>query len=433
MAKKIRIPRVRFASEADSAAPYSPVATYYMILIPALILAAFGLLMTFSASAVTNISEGLNPYLVFSRNLIIILGSVTIAAAASFIVPSRWRRWSPWIFGGAVIFQLMVVPFGVAQGGNQNWIRIPVVNQYIQPAELLKLALCLFLAMVLANLGTKVDDWRAVAAGVGLPSAVAIGAVLMGHDLGTALVFVASVVGMLWVAGAPSKWFPSLFMVMAAASAFLVAIKPSRLRRVLDIIPGLGASPDPAHPTQPDQGLWALGSGGLFGLGPGASRAKWNYLQEAHNDFILAIVGEEFGLVGTLSLLITMGVLVWGILRLAANSTDAFVRICSGGVASWLISQSLINVASVTGLGPVVGVPFPFVSHGGSSFLFTAIAIGVVLAFARYEAEMTGRGRFDADTGGRDPRVSPKRRSARPGSNRPFPRAKTNKSPNRSG
>lgn len=412
MAGRFNFPRIRFAGDGGARAPYSPVTTYYMILVPALILAAFGLLMTFSASAVTNLSEGLNPYVVFSRNLAIIAGSVLVAAGASFVTPSRWRSWTPAIFAGALAFQLMVLPFGVAQGGNQNWIRIPIVNQYVQPAEFLKLALCLFLGMVLANLGRRVADWKAVAYGAGVPSALAVGSVLLGHDMGTALVFVAIILGILWVSGAPAKWFPAMFLVMAGVSAFLVAIKPSRLRRVLDIIPGLGAGPDPSHPTQPDQGLWALGSGGLFGLGPGASRAKWNYLQEAHNDFILAIIGEEFGFLGTLALLVTMGVLVWGILRLVAHSTDAFVRLASSGVASWLIAQSIINVFSVTGLGPVIGVPFPFVSHGGSSFLFTAVAIGVVLSFARFEAGMAGRGAFDEETGGRDPRVAPKRRSA---------------------
>lgn len=407
-----RLPAIRFSTGRGSA-EYSPVTTYYMIVISSIVLVVFGLLMTFSASAVTNLSEGLNPYVVFARSALIIVGSVVVAIIAAALPASVWRRVTWPLYVASLVFQAMVFFVGAESGGNRNWIRIPGINQMIQPAELLKLTTCMVLALVLSNLGQRINDWRAVAPGAGLLALASIGAVLLGQDLGTALVFVAITAGALWVAGAPGKWFPVLGLIGAGGLGFLVAIKPSRVSRLLDILPFVGAAPDTSKPTQPDQGLWALGSGGMFGLGPGASRAKWNYLQEAHNDYILAIVGEEFGLVGTLSLLLTMAVLIWGTLRLAAHSKDPYIRIASGGIASWLAFQALINTMSVTQLGPVIGVPFPLVSHGGSSFLFTASAIGVLLSFARSEAGMARRGRLSAETGGRDPRVPQRRRSAK--------------------
>lgn len=408
---RLRLPAIRISSQGGSST-YSPVTTYYMIVVSSIVLVIFGLLMMFSASAVTNLSHGLNPYMAFARSALIIAGSVVVAIIAAWLSPGAWRRFTWPLYLVALVFQVMVFFFGEESGGNRNWIRIPVVNQYIQPSELLKLATCLVLALVLANLGPRVNEWRPVATGVGLPAVASIFAVMLGQDLGTAMVFVAIAMGSLWIAGAPGKWFPIIILGLAGGAAFLVAISQSRVRRVMEMLPGIGAAPDPSNPTQEAQGLWALGSGGLFGLGPGASRAKWNYLQEAHNDYILAIVGEEFGLVGTLSLLITIGVLIWGTLRLSAHAKDPYIRIASGAVACWLAFQALVNTASVTGLGPVIGVPFPLVSHGGSSFLFTATAIGVLLSFARSEAGMVGRGRFDGDTGGRDPRVPPRRRKA---------------------
>lgn len=409
----MKIPRIRFRTGGDTPEPYSPVATYYMILVSAIVLGVFGLLMTFSASSVTNISRDINPYLAFVRTLGIMAVSVLVAFVCALAKPDLIKRLTWPVYVVALVAQLAVYPFGVEQGGNKNWIRIPGINQFVQPSEFLKLATCLVLGVVLANLGSRVNDWKAVLIGVGIPAGLSVIAVMLGGDLGTALIFVAIVFGATWVAGVPLRYFVFVSVPVIALLVVMVAISPSRSRRVLEIIPGMGEVPDPTVPTQFAQGLWALGSGGLLGRGPGASHAKWNYLQEAHNDFILAIVGEEFGFVGTLSLLVALAVLVWGTLRMTSNTTNAFVSYSSAGIAAWLASQGLINVGSVTGLLPVIGVPFPLVSHGGSSFLFTAAAIGVLLAFARSEAGIPKRGRFDGETGGRDPRRSVRRRRVR--------------------
>lgn len=418
MALNLRLPKIRIAAR-EAEAPYSPVTTYYMILVPAALLAVFGLVMTFSATTVQNIAQQLNPYLAFARNFTIILVSVGVTVIAALLRPSFWQRIAGWMFLGAVILQSLVMsPLGAAQGGNQNWVTIPVINQTIQPSEFLKLATALVFAKILTNLGKRVENIKDVLPAILIPTVASVGAVLLGHDMGTALIFVAIIVGALWVAGVPFRWFPLLGLVVVAGASFLVATSPSRARRVLDMVPGIGAVPDPSAPTQSAQGLWALGAGGLFGLGPGASRAKWNYLQEAETDFILAIVGEEFGLIGTLLLVVLMGVLVWGILRLSIHSPNSFVRIASGGIAAWFLSQSFVNIGTVVGLTPVIGVPFPLVSYGGSAFLFTAMAIGVLLSFAATEAGFRDRRGERSHVGRKDPRREPEarrvaRRSAR--------------------
>ena len=409
MAIGSKLPRIRVARAQSEKTEYSPVATYYMILVSALLLAVFGIVMTFSATAVHNISANVNPYMAFTRNVVIVVFSLMVAFVASRIRPKFWEQWAWAIFIFALLFQVSVVPFGAAQGGNQNWVRIPVVNQMIQPSEFLKLATALVLARVLARLGTRITNLKDVAVAAGIPSALALVAVMLGQDMGTALVFVAIIAGSLWMAGVPIRWFVGLGIAFGGAAAFFVAINPSRARRVLEMLPGMGSVPDPSAPTQMAQGLWALGSGGLVGLGPGASRAKWNYLQEAETDFILAIVGEEFGLIGTLTLITMLGVLVWGVIRLSAHASTAFIRVASGGIAAWLIFQGFVNIGTVTGLTPVIGVPFPLVSYGGSAFLFTAMAIGVLLSFAGFDAGLLGRRRRVHETGKQDPRVLPKR------------------------
>ena len=385
------LPRIRFADSKTSAA-LSASATFYFILFPALLLGAFGLLMGFSATSVSNIAAGVNPYRPFLRTLGIAAAALAAGAVATYIPVRFWDRFAVPIYLLGIGFQLLVIPFGVGQGGNMNWVRIPGLGQMVQPSEFLKLATCLILARVLSSRSLDVRNFWQVLFWAGLPAAGAMGAVMIGSDMGTMLIFVALTGGALWMAGIPGKWFGAMGVVGAGALVFMVAVSPSRVRRVLEFLPGYRPAPSTSAPTQTDHGLWALGSGGLTGLGAGVSREKWDYLQEGHTDFILAIIGEEFGLLGTLTLLVVFGALVFGIFQMAASTTSPFIRIASGGIGTWLLAQALINVGTVVGLVPVIGVPFPLVSHGGSSFLFTAMAIGVLLSFARYDLSVAASG-----------------------------------------
>lgn len=409
---RLRIPRLRFASPSTTR-QYSPITTYYLILIPALLLALFGMFMGFSASAVTYIAQGVNPYTPFVKTLLIAALALVAAVVAAAISPKTWERLTPTLFVVSLLLQFALLGFGVAAGGHASWLPIPGTGQVIQPSELLKLTCCLMLGLILSRKATAVTNWKHFAVYALGPTLVVMVACMVGDDMGSLLVFVAMVMGAFWVAGVPGKWFAVMGIAVAAAMIVLVAANPTRVRRVLEFLPWLSAAPDTAAPTQSAHGLWALGSGGLFGLGPGASREKWDYLPEAHTDFILAIIGEEFGLVGTLTVLVLLGLLVWGALRLAGHSQSRFISITSAGIGCWLISQGMINVGMVTGLAPVIGVPFPLVSYGGSAFLFTILGVGVLLSFARSEAGMRRKGRYSPDTAGRDPRRGPAPRRPR--------------------
>ena len=244
---------------------------------------------------------------------------------------------------------------GRSEGGNANWVKVgPIMAQ---PSEFLKLALIVFLGFMVSKSASKRGDWKAMSLAVGLPILTALGAVMLGRDMGTAMVVAVGALGAMWVAGLPKRWFGGLVMLAVPTMVLLVLSNPTRIRRILAILPGTSKGPDESAPEQIDHSLWALGSGGLTGLGPGASREKWNYLQAAHTDFIFAIVGEEFGLLGALGVLVCLGLLIWGMFRVARESSDLFVTIVSSGVASWIGIQTVINVLSVTRLGPVIGVP----------------------------------------------------------------------------
>lgn len=406
----VTLPRIRFGSGQER--QHDPVMTYYLVVLPAVVLSIFGLVMGFSAQTVTSIAQGENPYSAYARPLVIIVVSLLIATVVQ-LVPQRWFVYlSPIMFVGALGFQSLVLsPLGRSEGGNANWVKIgPIMAQ---PSEFLKLALIVFLALMVSKSASKRSDLRAMAVAVGLPILVALGAVMLGRDMGTSMVVAVGALGAVWVAGLPKRWFGGLLMIAVPTMVLLVLSNPTRIRRILAILPGTSKGPDESAPEQIDHSLWALGSGGLTGLGPGASREKWNYLQAAHTDFIFAIVGEEFGLFGTLAVLVCLGLLVWGMIRVARESSDLFVVVVASGVASWIGIQTIINVLSVTGLGPVIGVPLPLVSYGGSSFLFTITAIAVVASFARARAGMRMIGRPDEASAGRDPRVAPRRRAAR--------------------
>ncbi|MDC4233081.1 putative lipid II flippase FtsW [Actinomyces sp. B33] len=408
-----RLPRVAFGDPDSAPREPNPVTTYYLVVVPALILTLFGLVMGFSAQAVTNIADGEDPYLAYLKPLGVIVVAVLLAALTQMVPARVFYRVAVPVFVGALILQsLVVTPLGLSAGGNSNWVKLPGLPAF-QPSEFLKLALVVVLARLVDRRGTRIGDWRQMGVVVGLPVVVSLVDVMLGHDLGTMMVVFSAAVGCLWVGGLKGAWFRNIGLLVVPVLGFIVASNPTRIKRVLAVLPGMRPPRDLSAPEQIDHSWWAFGAGGLTGLGPGASREKWNYLQAAHTDFILAIIGEEFGLLGTLSVLLCIGLLVWGAVRVCREAQTLFSAMIAGGVASWIGAQAVINIMSVTGIGPVIGVPLPLVSYGGSSFLFTAVAVGVVASLARGRAGMKMWGGPDEAWAGRDPRVAPRRRKAR--------------------
>ncbi|MDO5723493.1 MAG: FtsW/RodA/SpoVE family cell cycle protein [Flaviflexus sp.] len=352
------------------------------------ILTIIGVVMVFSATSVTSLTVAIahdNPALRFSQAqrqlMYAIVGFILLPIAV--LVPARvYQRMSWPLFGLGLILQALVVtPLGIEVGGNVNWIAIGPIQ--IQPGEFLKLAVALWLAIQLGRLNRhQLSDWKAVAIPSGLGALVALGAVMLGKDMGTGIIYVIIYVTAFWLAGLPLTWFAYGGILVAVAAVVLVAIAPSRLARVGAFITNLASNPDLDKPTQSDYAMWAFGTGGIGGVGLGASREKWNYLPEAHNDFIFAVVGEELGLGGALAIVILYVMLGWGLVRIIIAHPQMWVKLFVAMVAMWLVGQAVLNMMVVTGALPVFGVPLPFISQGGSALIAGMLAIGVSVSLA---------------------------------------------------
>lgn len=361
----------------------SPVASYYLILGVTALLTAIGLAMVLSASSVRALNMGDSPYSIFlGQARFALLGAVALCVTA--LIPVRFYRKGAWfILAGAMGLQLLIFsPLALSAGGNTNWVNLGFTAA--QPSEVVKLGLAIWLGAVLARKQALIGQWTHALIPAVPVAAVAVGLVLGGHDLGTAIILMMIVAGALWVAGVPGRLF-AIGGSVAAVGMVALAQTDNRAKR---IAAWLGENCDEqAACYQTKHGLWALGTGGWGGVGLGAGREKWLYLPEAHNDFIFAVVGEELGLQGTLLMLVLFGVLGAAMTRVVLRHPDPFVKITTAAIAAWIIGQALVNVAVVIGLLPVIGVPLPLVSAGGSALIMTMAAIGVVVAFARDEPE----------------------------------------------
>ncbi len=359
--------------------------SYYLVLGSAGLLLLLGAVMVFSASTIEALDQGNSPYTAFAAQGRYVLIGLPLAFLASRL-RVEWYRGLAWLILLATLaMQLLIFsPLGVEVNGNRNWIVIPGTSQTLQPSEFLKLGLALWLGTVLARKVRLLHDWKHVLLPGAVGSFAALGLVLAGHDMGTVLVMVALVAGAYFVAGLPLRWFAATGVLGAGAAAFFITVSDSRTARVLSFL-GHGGHDPSGLDFQSMHGLWALGTGGIGGVGLGASREKWSYLPEAHNDFIFAIIGEELGLLGTVLVLVLFGGLAVGMFRIVRRHKDPFVQITTAAIASWILSQALVNIGVVIGLLPVIGVPLPLVSAGGSAMISTLVALGVVLAFARTE------------------------------------------------
>ncbi|WP_424827451.1 FtsW/RodA/SpoVE family cell cycle protein [Rothia mucilaginosa] len=351
-----------------------------MLLVTTLGLAFFGCIMVLSASSVTMISQGQSPFSqVSSQIMFLIIGMVAMAGITR--IPVGYYHKKSVVYAMltiALVMQLAVVVVGVEVNGNRNWLKIPGGPQ-IQPSEFSKLAIIMWLAWVYSRHGDiSRSIWRTL-----FPSIYGVGAlvllIMLGGDMGTAMVYGFIFVGMMWLAGASRS---SLLKIGGAFAALALVGVLSSANRVARIF-GIWGSCTNANCDQANSGEVALTTGGFLGVGLGQSRQKYNYLAEAHNDYIFAIIGEELGLLGTLAVLLLYVGLVYCAVRIMLRTTDPLVRLATGGIMIWLTSQAIINMGMVSRILPVIGVPLPFVSYGGSSLLSSLFAAGLLLAFAR--------------------------------------------------
>lgn len=360
----------------------SPVASYYLLIAATSILVLIGLASVLSSSSIASIQkEGGNAWSLFIIQLVALAAGALAAVIGSRFAVVGWKRITPVVLYGSVAALVVVLTSGIAYGGNKNWIFIGKVS--FQPSEMAKLALALYLGLVLSRFRKQLVTAKALLFPGGA-AIVIIGLVLAGGDMGTAIVMVLLVVAAYWVAGAPLRYFVIAGIGLALAAAALVKDADSRSTRI-----DVWLNPDTCDPTaecaQTTHALYALASGGLWGLGPGMSREKWGYLPVSDSDFIFAIIGEEWGLIGTLIVVIAFAVILVAVTRIIRRHEDPFVQITSAALGAWIVGQAVINIAVVLRLLPVTGVPLPLVSSGGSSLVMTLAAIGVLLAFARSE------------------------------------------------
>ena len=351
-----------------------------MLLVTTLGLAIFGCIMVLSASSVTMISQGQSPFSqVSSQVMFLVLGVIAMAGITRIPVGVYHKKFVVnAMLIAALVMQLAVVVVGVEVNGNRNWLKFPGGVQ-IQPSEFSKLAIIMWLAWVYSRHGDiSRSIWRTL-----FPSIYGVGAlvllIMLGGDMGTAMVYGFIFVGMMWLAGASRS---SLLKIGGAFAVLALVGVLSSANRVARIF-GVWGSCTNANCDQANSGEVALTTGGFLGVGLGQSRQKYNYLAEAHNDYIFAIIGEELGLLGTLAVLLLYAGLVYCAVRIMLRTTDPLVRLATGGIMIWLTSQAIINMGMVSRILPVIGVPLPFVSYGGSSLLSSLFAAGLLLAFAR--------------------------------------------------
>ena len=362
-----------------------PLTPYYLLLGCTALLLTIGLIMVLSASSVISYKTTHNSYAIVERQLIWVAIGIPLAYVASRMPQATLRRLTVvGMLGSIVLLAAVQVPgLGKIVNGQKNWLNLGPLS--MQPSELAKLALILWAANVYANKERRLGELHHVFMPVVPGALLVVGLVLLERDLGTALVFMAILLSLLWVVGAPAKLFGLALSVVGVSAFFLATTSSERRGRLLSFTNPfkdyLGDGWQAAH------GLLGLSSGGIFGKGIGASQQKWGTLPESYTDYIFAVLGEELGLIGTLFVLCLFATIAWSAVRIASQTRDPFVRYVSFGVMVWLLGQAIVNIGMVLSLLPVIGIPLPLVSYGGSALLPSLIALGILIGFARREPE----------------------------------------------
>ncbi len=338
-----------------------------------------GLIMVFSASGVMAEIKYSDSTHYLQRQIVWLVLGFCVLFVGSHIDYRQWKPWVPWIVLGCVCGLLLVLAFGPHINGARRWLTFGFFS--IQPTEMAKLAVVLYLAAFLSNPSRRITDWRR---GL-LPPVVVVGSlcilIVVEPDLGSIVVIGLVFVCMLYLAGARLRHLVFLGLPMILGFLALIVISPERWERFTTFLNPFQDRENAGY--QLVQSLLALENGGIFGVGLGQGTQKLLYLPEAHTDFVLALVGEELGLIGTLGLLGLFVILVLKGFRVAALAPDVFGRFLALGITLLLTMQAMINAGVVSGMLPTKGLTLPLVSYGGSSLLTTMLAIGILLSIAR--------------------------------------------------
>jgi cell division protein FtsW len=354
----------------------------FILIIITFSLLAVGLIMVYSASAVWA-DYKFDDSFYFAKRQLLFAG---VGILAMFFIMNvdywTWRTWAKVILIICfVLLVLVLIPgIGVLRNGSRSWIGIGAFS--IQPSEFMKLAMIAFLAKYLSERQKYITSFNKGVLPALLLVFTAFGMIMLQPDLGTGTVMVGTCVVMIFISGARIRHFVGLGLLGLAGFVGLVASAPYRIKRITSF---LDPWEDPLNSGfQIIQSLYAIGPGGLFGLGLGQSRQKFFYLPEPQNDFIFAILAEELGFIGGSFVLLLFALLLWRGIRIALGAPDLFGSFLAVGIVSMIAIQVMINVGVVTGLMPVTGITLPFLSYGGSSLTLMLMAVGVLLNVSRY-------------------------------------------------
>jgi len=352
------------------------------LLVAVLALVAIGVVMVYSASSVRALLSSNDParygiaqavFAAIGLSAMVVMSRIDFRVYRYFAIPAY--------VGALVLLALVLVPsIGFEVGGSRRWLQLPVIGNF-QPAEVAKLAIILYLAQWLDRRGRGAHGLR----GGLIPFAllVAPGFLLIAAepDLGTAGIYAVAAMSVFFMSGASMVGFVAMAGAVAAAAVVFISRTPYQLARVTTF---LDPERDPLGAGyNAMQALMALAMGGLAGVGLGASRQKYLYLPAPSTDFIYAIIGEEWGLIGTLIVLVLFLVIAWQGYRIAVHAPDTFSGLLAAGITTWLVVQAVINMMVVTALWPVTGVPLPFISYGGTALIINLVAIGILLSISR--------------------------------------------------
>ncbi len=368
---------------------------FYVLLGLTLFLVIFGLVMVLSSSSVESHHDFGDFYARFaSQGGFAVIGVVLMLIASR--LPARFWERTIWVFlGVACLLQIIALttPLGVKIGDNTNWLRIgPIAGQ---PSEAIKLCLVVWLGIVLARKRHVLHEWRQLAVPILPVAGGSILLVVLGGDLGTTVIMAAFVLGALFFAGARLKHLGVAVATVSVAAVLIAVSSETRRGRIAAFFGGTSAV-NPDVDWQLNNGHYALASGGVFGVGLGNSHSKWSWLPSADTDFIFAIIGEELGLIGALLVVLLFGMLATVLVRMTMRTGDPAARVTTAAIMVWLIGQAFVNIGVVLGLIPVLGVPLPLVSAGGTALVSSLIAVGIVLSFTR----RSGDGRTPMAAGG---------------------------------
>lgn len=354
----------------------------FVLFLTVLSLVSLGVIMVFSASEYSTLIYYKDSFYYFKRQLIWALLGLTAMYIMSNYDYRRLKQYViPFMVVSFIMLALVLIPgIGREINGSRRWIGIGPLP--FAPAEVVKLSIILFTAYGLSRQKERVKQFSKGVLPYMCVLALATGLIMLQPDLGTAMSLAGIVFVMIFAAGARMAHLGGLALGGVAAIVFAIVMEPYRMKRFLAFLDPWADPQDTGFHII--QGLYAIGSGGLFGLGLGQSKQKFLYLPENHTDFIFAITAEELGFIGAALVIILFTLFVWRGLKIAVTSPDPFACLLATGITAWVGVQAIINIGVVTGSLPITGIPLPFISFGGTSLLFTMAGVGILLNISKF-------------------------------------------------